>query len=142
MKNQLTSDLDTAIDKIEAEIANGAHIPKRNRPRGDSWGGANVIVTSDELRTGDPGDFVLVTSHAIAVGWYFDRVKRISYKKGGIDHLSKDGFFRYLAKAVADLPRDADEQRVFKTLLAKTRASLVPKAQGLRDRNDKFAEPE
>ena len=129
MKNQLTSDLNTVIDKIEAEIARDADIPKRKRPSGDSWGGANVIITSDKMRTGDQGDLVLVTPHAAAVGWYFNRVKRISNKAGEIDHLSKYGFFRDLAKAVADLPQDADEQRVFKTLLAKTRASLAPKAQ-------------
>jgi hypothetical protein len=129
LKNQLTSDLNTGINEISAEIASGAHITKRKTRSGDSWGGANVIVTSDKLRTGDQGDFVLVTSHAAAVGWYFNRVKRIAYSADGIDHLSKCSFFRDLAKAVANLPQDADEQRVFSALISETRKILAPKAQ-------------
>ncbi len=129
MNNQLSNDLNAAIDEIAAEIASGSYRPKRKRPGGDSWGGANVIVTSDKHRTGHQGDFVLVTPHAAAVGWYFNRVKRIAYSAGGIDHLSKYIFFSDLASVVADLPEDADEQCMFKALVAKTRAILAPKIQ-------------
>jgi hypothetical protein len=124
LKNQPTNDLGESIDEIAAEFVSGAHVLKGRKLSGGSWGGAGVIVTSDKLRTGDEGDFVLVTPDSAAVSWYFDRVRRIAYSEGGIDHLSKHVFFRDLAKAVADRPQDADEQRVFKTLLAETRTKL------------------
>jgi hypothetical protein len=118
-------ELNNAISEIAAEIDYGwstaSTINKKRLAR--DWGGAGVIVTADKERRGSESDFVLTTPHAMAVSWYFNRVKKVAYVSG-IDYLSKYSFFPDLAKSVAALPEDANEKRVFEALIEQTRHSL------------------
>jgi len=111
LDKQVMQDFDKELAKVKAEIKKCAHIR-------DSWGGAGVIVTANKLRKGNKGDLVLITPHATAVGWYFNRTKSFVH---GINHLTKQRFYRDLAKAVENLPEGADENQVFEELFAITR---------------------
>lgn len=120
------SALDDALAEIKEEFSKGAYMKKvRSNSAKDSWGGANVIVTTDKHRKGWEGDLVLITPHADIVGWYFKRIMSVAYTLGGIDYFSKHSFFHDLAKSVADLTEGADENMVFNTLIAKTREILM-----------------
>jgi hypothetical protein len=87
-----------------------------------TWGGAGVIVTTDP-RDGN-GAFVLETRHAVAVAWYFERIKKLTYKAGLLNYFSKGQLFMDLAEAVSILSRDDSVETVLSVLLDQTRRSL------------------
>jgi hypothetical protein len=109
-----------ALTELELELLHGGYKQNGVKPIRESCGSAGVFVTNDKTKKGWIGDYVLITPHAIAVIWYFYKIRKITYRIGGVDYCGNPRFIRDLAKSVADLDAGADESMVFDVLIAET----------------------